>query len=423
MQILLTTLVANLTKQTTISVLIMLPAVVLTALNSGVKHQGFNAVLESSDPPLQVQQVSITNQTSYSLNQATAAMAAFLGPVSRTAKYQVETYLLSFKVELSSGNMSPMVAEMFVPAQVNQPLPVIIYAPGTTGLDNKCAPSREYPSYPRLGNYENQMVAMAAQGFIVVMPNYIGLDNPEMYHEYFIKDNEARSLLGTILAMQKIADTLPKYEGIFVGGYSQGGHAAFSAVDLAPMLTPGLEIAGVFGHGPTTDTQTLLLRNPNLSPYFAYTYQNKYEDFDSSQIFLPEKLFQVDRAPSQCVNQAHAFNSANITNTYTEAFGNALLADSLKTEFPLIYRRLADQDAGVNYLVTPTLILQGTGDPIVTLEDQVVFADSLCERDIPVEMKTYPYVHHFQTRQKSFWDTLEWIEAISQGELSATYCI
>lgn len=405
-----------------LSALLLIPSALLHTYHQ-TQPQGFNQVMSQSEASLGIDSVSLNYQASYSLNQATTAMTRFLGAVPTTAQYPVEVYLLSFEVEVEDGSYSPVQAEVYVPQGVETRLPTIINAPGTTGLDDRCAPTRESLARPRLGNYENQMVAMAAQGFLVVMPNYEGLDNPQRTHGYFIKDNEARSLLGTARALAQITDQLPAfYPQVVIGGYSQGGHAAFAAADLAAELTPEVIIIGLFGHGPTTDTQDLLVNNPNLAPYFAYAYQEWYGRFSFEQMFQADKLFQVERAVQLCVDEAFAFNSANSATTYTPEFRAALVSDTLSTVYPEIDHQISQQDAGTQYRDIPTLILQGTSDPIVTIENQATFAQSLCHRAVPVEMKVYQGINHFQTRQVSFWDTLNWIIRLYRGEAEVGYC-
>ena len=413
----------SLSKSALLSTLILLPTILFSTIEN-TSHKGFGQVLGVPVDTLEVESVVLEQQKIYTRNQATQSLTRFLGAVNTTAQYSVTTYLLKYNLELEDGSFSTVHTEVFVPNDMIGEMPSIIYGPGTTGLDDRCAASREPTTNPRLGNYENQMVAMASQGFLVLMPNYEGLDNSERTHQYFVKDNEARSMLGAGLAIKQVNNQFPNFDENFVlGGYSQGGHASFSAIDLHQEMAPSLKIAGVFGHGPTTDTQDLLRNNPNLAPYFAYTYQKLYSDFDPTKMFQVNRLYQVDRAPELCVNEAFAFNSANISNTYTQQFGQALRDNTVATKYPNISNRIDAQDAGTIYTDTPTLILQGTGDPIVTIEDQVRFADSLCQRKIPVELKTYQYVHHFQTRQKSFWDTLNWINKLSIDKVEAGYCI
>src|SRR5690606_21885709 len=152
--------------------------------------------------------------------------------------------------------------------------------PGTTGLANHCAPTRESDISPKLGNYENQMIAIASQGYGIVMPNYIGLDDSSLIQPYFHKESEARVLLNTAQAIVTQTELKNKFSNsIFFGGYSQGGHAAFSAADFYGPRFFDFEFGGVFGHGPTTDTRDLLWNNPNLSPYFAKSFETLYEDF------------------------------------------------------------------------------------------------------------------------------------------------
>lgn len=363
--------------------------------------------------------------TSLDLSQTKERVRIFLPFDTEITKHPVSIYQLHFSIKLQDGEFSPVIAKVFVPLEIDSELPVVIYGHGTTGLADRCAPTREDPTKPTLGNYENQMIAMASTGMVVVMPNYEGLDNPERIHYYFNKDIEARTLLGAARALETVRDQLPKsIEGVFLGGYSQGGHAAFSAVDLVHTISPEVQINGVFAHGATTNLRNLLLHNPNLAPYLVHAYSKKNPDFEVSTLIKPDEVYSVERAQQLCVDEAFQYDSTTPQDTYTATFLMALEANTLQSSFPEIHRYFEQNSAGTSYTMIPTLILQDPADPVVTLDDQQQFVEQLCDRKVPVELKTYEDVHHFWTREESFNDTVAWIFSISaSSENARSSCI
>jgi predicted esterase len=277
-----------------------------------------------------------------------------------------------------------------------------------------------------MGNYRNYMISEASQGYIVVMPNYEGLDNPNRNQHYFNRDGEARTMLSaakaTILGASQVS--LPiKAGALFFGGYSQGGHAAFSAADYADTYAPDLKVAGVFGHGPTTDITEFLKNNPNLAAYFVASYSEYYPAIKPETMLEKEWIGYLDRARKICVDEGFGVNSTSVARVFADPFEKALQNNTIAKDFPEIDAVFKENNAGTSYTQIPTMIVQGLADPIVTPKAQDAFVDQLCARGVSVDLKEYKGVHHFVTRQVSFKDTNAWIDAITQGKSINNSCV
>ena len=70
----------------------------------------------------------------------------------------------------------------------------------------------------------------------------------------------------------------------------------------------------------------------------------------------------------------------------------------------------------------PALVLQGGADPIVPARTQGAFVARLCAAGGRVAYRVYPNVHHFQTRQVGFKDTLSWMQTLREGNAPPTTC-
>lgn len=374
--------------------------------------------------------VSFTEVERLSDSDIATALQSFVPGQNPVTQAEIAVYELLFRTRVETGDFSQVRAFVYAPViESNQTYPLIVYGAGTTGLDDKCAPSQEDPSNPTFGNYRNQMISQASQGFVVALPNYEGFDNPSRIHYYFNAELEARTLLGTaeVLLGNEPARILPiANKTVFFGGYSQGGHAAFAAADKAAAYTHQLEVGGIFGHGPTTDISDFLRYNPNLAPYFVYAYSQYYDEFAADRILSEKWLQRVATAKSLCVDQAFQFNTIDGNSMYTAQFWEALQAENpdqvLLNQYPELQQFFTINDAGISYTEYPTLFLQGRADQIVTPEAQQEFIDSLCEREIPVSVAWYDGLDHFSTRQRSFTDTNQWIQAVSSNKSIETYC-
>ena len=379
-------------------------------------------------PVLKVENVTISNRKSISATQIRSALQSSVG--NKHAQYTLQEYQLQWNVSVEDGSLAPVMAQVFVPVvpegEALRQFPVIVYGAGTTGLADRCAPSREDLSRGNMGNYRNYMISEASQGYIVVMPNYEGFDNPRRNQHYFNKDNEARTMLSAAKALVTAAPNagIPAKQGaVFLGGYSQGGHAAFSAVDYADTYLPDIEIAGVFGHGPTTNIVGYLKSNPNLTAYFIASYSEYYPAIDPKQILEPEWIGYLERAKKLCVDEGFGINSTTIARVFADPFEKALVNNTLATDFPAVNKVFDENNAGTSYVGIPTMIAQGSIDPVVTPKTQDVFINQLCARGVSVNLKEYKGVHHFNTRQASFSDTNTWIDAITQGKTVNNSCV
>ena len=120
--------------------------------------------------------------------------------------------------------------------------PVIGYAPGTQGMADRCAPSRLFSEgieYEGLG-----IEGLLQRGYAVAMPDYEGLGTAGV-HTYMDRLSQGRATLDVVRAAQRLSGTgLSAASPVGLMGYSQGGGAAASALELAPTYAPELRLKG-----------------------------------------------------------------------------------------------------------------------------------------------------------------------------------
>ena len=381
---------------------------------------------ESISSALSISDVRLQLESELSAPEVQTAYTSFLRTVPGFSAHSVRIYKLTYKIAKDQDAPIDASALVFAPQGIAQSIPVLVYGPGTTGLADRCAPSEENPLRPSLGNYRNQMVSHAAQGTIVVMPDYLGFDTTEQLNYYFIAREEAYGMLGSARAFFEATEKTninSRFQKgtIFVGGYSQGGHAAFATADHVKELTPDIQIRGVIGHGATTNTIDLLDSSPNLAPYLVNAYENYYDDFLAENIIDQNWLSEVGEAERVCADEGFGYNTVRKESVFTPQFLRLINGqDYTSVEIAAEKSRLEENNAGVHFSNTPVFIAQGTTDPIVTKEDQDVLVESLCSRSVPVEYQLYDGVHHFDIRQVSFWDTHVWMKQIQNNQKTST---
>ena len=104
--------------------------------------------------------------------------------------------------------------------------PIVMYAHGTntTKTFNMAALS---------GNSEALLMAsvFAAQGYIVVAPNYAGYDtSTSVYHPYLNADQQSKDMIDALAAARSAFSTASTSDNgkLFITGYSQGGFVAMA---------------------------------------------------------------------------------------------------------------------------------------------------------------------------------------------------
>ena len=128
-------------------------------------------------------------------------------------------------------------------------------AHGTTGIADECAPSKE-----AAGGELALAAPLAKQGYLMAETDYEGLGTPGR-HPYLVGVSEGRGVIDAILA----AKQLPDAEGgdqLAIAGYSQGGHGALWANEVAKDWAPDLDVVGTFAGAPATEIDLILSAAP-----------------------------------------------------------------------------------------------------------------------------------------------------------------
>jgi len=347
--------------------------------------------------------------------------------------YAVDIYRLTVQSTDELGAAINIQTDLFIPRVGRETaLPVLGYAPGTTGLGDGCPPSQEYASDRQWGGYRTHMLSYAGQGFIGVLPDGMSYTNPDRPQEYFIAELEAHTLLDATRAGYAFFAKPPAVikarpqDALFFAGYSNGGHTAFAAKDFAAEYAPELPLRGVISHGATTNVEALLRESPIFTPYLIYAYRH----FFGADVIGPEDVFLDDWLPSfdqdaltKCVDDIFVYYTNDPQGMYRPEFRTALFDGQLLDQYPLFKTVLDANYAGTfGGFTIPAAFFQGTADYVVTPESQQSFAKLLCTKGEPVTYVTLPAVQHVNTRQVSFKATIAWMQGLAKGQTPQNNC-
>lgn len=132
------------------------------------------------------------------------------------------------------------------------PRPLIGYAAGTQGMNDRCAPTRMVS-----GAFEYEALfyqSMLDKGYSVAITDYQGLGTPGS-HTYMNRQVQGQAVLDMVRAAQKIntGRQVNAKSPVGLSGYSQGGGATAAAAELASTYAPELKIKGALAGAVPAD--------------------------------------------------------------------------------------------------------------------------------------------------------------------------
>ena len=277
------------------------------------------------------------------------------------------------------------------------PRPLIVYGPGTQGLGDQCAPSRQFnqgvhfsPFLDLTFNYEAMFVAtLVARGFAVVMTDYQGLGTPGM-HTYVNRVAEADAMLDAGRAAMRLPGTsLDPHGPMAMFGYSQGGGAAAAAAELAATYAPDLHIVGTYAGAPPADLEELipLADGSLLVGVIGYALNSvmatypEYAALVRSHLSpMGEKL--VDDTATQCIEEtALRFRFKHLQDFFVEDVTTVVTTPA--------FRKLFDaQHIGHYKPNAPVLILSNRYDPLVPWHGAMQLGLDWCAQGADVQFWT-----------------------------------
>jgi hypothetical protein len=344
--------------------------------------------------------------TTAQIDQGTTASG--LMPLSGAAACNVDIRYVLYITRDPAGQPATASAAVFVPnggaAQCSGERPVVLYAHGTTTTRsfNLADVSRNTTTGAfnnAAGSEGSLLLAMyAAQGFIVVAPNYLGYDRSSLtYTPYLNAEASATDMVDGLRAAKAhllaASPTKPSSK-LFVTGYSQGGHVAMATQRALERdytaeftVTGGFDMSGPYNLVQFNDLVTSGSVNAGATlfgPLLITGYQRAYGNIyaQTSDVFQQpyaatiEGLLPTD-TPLQTLMQEGKLPA---DATFTLLFGSrngvpGLLTDAFRAAYPtsnfrkaLVTNTLAGMDGNTPISwkpAHPLALCGGAADPSV----------------------------------------------------------
>ena len=249
----------------------------------------------------------------YSATELANLAASFGIPSSvYDAEYGVNAYGVTYEMPYMGENIEVSGA-MFVPIDYPSScdLPVHTYMHGTV-FKRSAAPSF-LPNETILG------YLMGSPGYVVLMPDYVGLGSSELMHPYVHAQSEADAGIYMMEALEVLGVELgfTTSEQVFISGYSQGGHAAmamaqeieanwsdeYTITACAPMSGP-YDISGtqtpMIGASTTYSNPSYLAYNIiGWNSFYGTLYEDLSEIFQEPYASILPALFDGEHSSAE----------------------------------------------------------------------------------------------------------------------------
>lgn len=242
-----------------------------------------------ANPPLRIASLSAAD---FAATLGATTSGQQLLAAAGTPKCGVDFYYLNYYTTGGAGETTLSSGALMVPtggSGCSGPLPIVLYAHGTTTAKNYNIANIVDTTNP--ANTEAALIAAvyAAQGFIVVAPNYAGYDISTLsYHPYLNAQQQSGEMLDALSAARSaLPNTFAKSSTdsgkLLLAGYSQGGHVAMATMRAmqaaGQTVTAAAPASGPYAMEAFGDS--IFLGNVNVgstvfAPLLTTSYQKAY---------------------------------------------------------------------------------------------------------------------------------------------------
>lgn len=348
-------------------------AAVLAACGSGSDHNDRGAVTSTT------QTAALPKAA---IDASVAAQPGFAQLIGAASKCDVSVNRLIYDTRDTRDNDAQASAGVLIPSGCTGPFPILVYHHGTTVLKNF---SMSDPANAEMGL---QLAMFAAQGYVVVMPDYHGYSGSTVnYHPYLQANNTAVVSIDALRAAKKmVTDKGVALSGkLFLAGYSQGGHAAMSTQRaLEKEYTREFTVtASVPMAGPYALSQTFLdgIDNPGqgatvFTPMIFVGFQKTYGDLyaNASELFQAPWVNGIESLIPGTLGFTELFTQGKLPLKMSGAGG--LLTDTFIAKFKAdpnypARKRTAENDLLDFKPTSRTALCMGSRDPVVPVKNMV----------------------------------------------------
>jgi pimeloyl-ACP methyl ester carboxylesterase len=324
------------------------------------------------------------------------------------------------------GNLVPVTGMLLTPLLHGPGVanPLVVHTPGTRGLDDACAPSRQtdlLTANPGSPDYESpEYEEFLLRGISVVVTDYEGAGTPGD-PSYLVGPSEGRNGLDALRAAEQIGGVgLSPNSPVGITGYSQGGQGAGWTAELQPSYAPELHLKGVLAGGVPADMLAEVNHlNGNLTAGAGFALaslvglNHANPELDLAGRLTPEGKQVIDQVKHTCfVGDFAAFG----TTTVGEVTNPDVLAD------PAWQHAYQASRLGTRKPGAPVFLYQGTADTIVPKAEGDSLYHDWCAQGASVQYETVLGAEHVTAQLLGSVPGIEWLAAQLGGAPGVPGC-
>jgi hypothetical protein len=286
--------------------------------------------------------------------------------------------------------------------------PVVVWGHGSTGLADRCAPSRAGV----MSAFGSPLGGLLQQGVVAAATDYQGLGTPGLAR-FAIGLSAGHAVLDVARAARRL-DTGASGRAV-LHGHSEGGHAVLWAAELAPSYAPELQVLGVAASAPGADL-TATMKAADSRPatltsgamLIVVAWSDAYRV--PLEVLTPAGRKAVDRVRSTCLRELARGPAPPAVRP----------SDLLTTPpWPAL---LARNTPGQAATPAPIFLAQGTADEVATPATTRALVERLCRLGDTVELRTYQDLGHFDLIEVASTDMAGWTGERLAGRPARTTC-
>ena len=312
-----------------------------------------------------------------------------------------------YQSKTSNGTLVPVSAYIlwpYIAREYGDGLPVVVWAHGTSGTNDECAPS----NIQNLWHHFQAPYQLALLGYVVIATDYAGLgvgadaSGNFIVHEYLNGPAQANDLAYSIPAAQKAFPELSRR--FVVIGSSEGGLAAWGFAEKL-VSEPMDGHLGTIALSPVTRVLNLPAVEPVLPQLLLMIGPSLIANFPG---FKPEKIFTSEG--QQSLETYVALRGCNTVLFNLQS--TKILKDGWRNNTSVQeYQRIAA--VGGKRISGAMLVIQGGVDPIVYPQSVTDAVNETLKADpsAKIEYHLLPNVSHAPAMYAGLQIYLDWIAA------------